>query len=192
MELPPIDLTNAETQREQIKNNKSFVRRYWMFFGGCGVLVIGLLFWTFYASPHVSATKISDKTFVKNANVICAQAMPKLNKQQLAKNENISNTQLVSRVRTTADSIGVLRNDLSVVAVQPTDQSAVNDWIGNWTAYVDAGYRYADALAAGDKKQWMRIGNESETYSQRITAFAFVNHITSCELKTVVPARSGI
>jgi hypothetical protein len=183
--FPTIDLTSTE----RTQGERRSMRRYWIFFGIAGIFVIFGLVSLYYHSQKISATKISDTAFAKKADAICRSDLLPLINRQPQQGENLTTPKIVKRVNQTADGMEKIRTKLAAIPVAAADQTAVNEWLNAWGRYIADGRRYADALYKNDKAAY-KIGNASANNSAKITAFAIVNHIDSCELRTQTPASS--
>jgi hypothetical protein len=125
--------------------------------------------------------ELADRTFPTAAEQICAASQSQIDALPA------SNTSATASDR--ADVVDQANVDLRRMIEQlraqvPADQgqvtTGVNDWLNDWSTYIDDRQAYADGLRVSADTRFTESVKANRQISRAIDSFAQVNRMTSC------------
>jgi hypothetical protein len=148
------------------------------------VVVAGLIiFWVYIfavADNYHSAGYLTDRTFPKAAEPVCAASMRELNAlppAHSAKNANV-------RADTIDRADGVLRDmqrRLRAVVPHTKDAKYIDQWIGDWSIFISDRDQYAANLRKNPASEYLVTQKYGSQISDSLDNYADVNLMQSCE-----------
>jgi hypothetical protein len=135
----------------------------------------------FIYDPGLMIDELADRTFPKAAEQICAAAQSQVDALPA------SNTSETAAAR--ADVIDQANADLRRMVEQlraqvPDGQgqvtTGINDWLTDWSTYIDDRQAYADGLRVSFDTRFTESVKANRQISRAIDSFAQVNRMTSC------------
>jgi len=147
---------------------------------GAGLLYGG----TAYYTTRRPARTMTDPTFERDANAICARTLPNLRAVRDKNPPDQSSKKALAALADKVDDVGnklaTFVTELRTVAVEPQNKAQVDAWLHQWDVYVAIGHRYADAVRSGNDKRYSAVAKESVAPVKAIGKFARGNHIDAC------------
>jgi hypothetical protein len=133
------------------------------------------------------AATIADVGFEKQANQLCAEALPKLRAERrksdlFGTTSKDDRTKTASRVEEVTDGLDALADRLGNLPVRNEDQAEVAAWLEEWANYTAIGRQYAAAVRTERASVYTSIATQGNDSVRRIARFARANHIDSCVL----------
>ena len=135
----------------------------------------------FIYDPGLMIDELADRTFPTAAEQICAASQSQIDALPA------SNTSATASDR--ADVVDQANVDLRRMIEQlraqvPADQgqvtTGVNDWLNDWSTYIDDRQEYADGLRVSADTRFTESVKANRQISRAIDSFAQVNRMTSC------------
>jgi hypothetical protein len=146
---------------------------------GAGVLYGATLVLTTRRPPRT----ITDATFARQADALCARTLPKLRAVRPARGST-DVTQPLSAVAARVDDVSTrlaaFTTELRALPVRPENTAKVDAWFHQWDLYVATGHRYAAAVRTGNDKRYSAVAKEGVVPVRAIAKFARGNHIDNC------------
>jgi hypothetical protein len=150
--------------------------------GSFSAFVVGMWLYAFFIyDPGLKVDELADRTFPIAAERICAagrsdvDALPPANVSRSATERAEVIDSANARLRA---MIAELR------AAVPADQgrvtSGVNEWLDDWTTYVDDRQAYADGLRSDPQTRFTETVKANRQVSRAVDGFAEVNRMESC------------
>lgn len=142
--------------------------------------VIALLTVWLRPDPRPPAT-IADRDFVRGANALCRQQLPRLRADPLQnRREETNEAATADRVERAAAGLEELVDDIEALPVDRSDRSEVDGWLAGWRAYIADGRAYAEAVRSRDAESFSARAEASRVSLQRVGRFARANRIDDC------------
>jgi hypothetical protein len=144
------------------------------------LLISGWAWFALVRNPRPVRT-MTDPTFERSANALCASRIPKLRAvRREGDTEKNLEQQTAKAVESAAGKLTALVSDLRGLSVEPRNASQVNAWFGHFDDYIAAGHHYAAALRTGNDDVFNRVDDEGIAPLKAISHFARANHIDAC------------
>jgi len=150
--------------------------------GSFSALVIGMWIYAFFIyDPGLKVDELADRSFPIAAERICAASRSDLDALPPA---NVSRTATErAEVIDTANArlramIGELRSVVPDGEGRVT--SGVNEWLDDWSTYVEDRQAYADGLRADPQTRFTETVKANRQVSRAVDGFAEVNRMESC------------
>lgn len=162
---------------------------------GVAVLVSAIVIGWRVTRPAPAGPKVlTDQTFVRQANELCAAAIPGLRPQDTGRDDVSSPAQIAEQSTRAAEGLAVLANELRALPVAPEQKPFVDGWLDRWGTFIDSGRRYGRAIENGDVEAANDVARSGDPAQRRADAFARGNGIDSCLLQSAIrkPRGSGI
>ncbi len=151
---------------------------------GVAVVVLFALFWigaTVWFFGDENPDRLQDRNWVEGAEARCASARDALDRLPAARDA----VDMADRAEQITASTAVLADmvaDLRASVPPGDDGELVNLWLGSWEVYLGDRLAHADALQAGEDRQF-RVSvdpERNEGVDALLDAFAGRNHMPSC------------
>lgn len=124
---------------------------------------------------------MTDPTFERAANAICAKRLPQLRAVRREKQtESNLETQTADRIDQVATKLGGIVEDLRALNPKPQNQAQVDAWFGHYDDYIAAGQRYAAAIRTGKDSLYNKVDDQGVAPLKAISHFARANHLDAC------------
>jgi hypothetical protein len=132
--------------------------------------------------PNLPPRTVEDQEFVRQANSACSRSLPALRRDRERRRTGDEGREaaLAGTVERAADELERLAGEVRALPVAPADQADVQDWLGDWDAYVATGRRFAEALRRSDERSYDDISAQSTELSERIYGFSVANGLSEC------------
>jgi hypothetical protein len=148
------------------------------------VVVVGLvLFWIYVfaaADNYHPAGYLTDRTFPKAAEQVCAASMHRLKAlppAHTAKNADV-------RADTIVAADGILRDmqrRLRAVVPETKDAKYIRQWIGDWSIFISDRDEYASKLRKDPTTEYLVTQKYGSQISESLDNYADVNMMKSCD-----------
>ena len=131
---------------------------------------------------------IHDPAFVRAANQLCADRLPKLRAEKkttdiFGTTDKNDRAKTADRIEQAADGLDRVSEELGTIPVKSVrDQGAVAAWLEEWANYTGIGRQYAAAVRTQRASVYTSIATTAEASVHRIAKFARANRIDSCVL----------
>jgi hypothetical protein len=141
-------------------------------------------FWAWAFSPFAPRTKadgLTDRSYVQAANQRCKDAKQELNRVPLARTARTptERADILDRANVVVAGMAAgLRTDASGAVGR--DRELLDQWLGDWDAYVASRMRYAAALRTDPDARFLVPGRSGGQITQTMDGFSRVNRITEC------------
>ena len=144
------------------------------------LLISGWAWLALVRNPRPART-MSDPSFERAANALCANRIPKLRAvRRQGDTESDLEQQTAKAVENAATKLTGVVAELRGLSVQPRNSSQVDAWFGHFDDYIAAGHHYAAALRTGNENVYNRVDDEGIAPLKAISHFARANHIDAC------------
>ncbi|HVV38312.1 MAG TPA: hypothetical protein VHC63_17015 [Acidimicrobiales bacterium] len=135
-------------------------------------------------SKRRPARTMTDPTFVRAANALCAQEVKPLAEKQRSSQEqekiDDSPKANAAKVDKVADKLEAAVAHLRALSHRPANNDQLNAWFGAFDDYVKAGRDYAAALRTGNETEYNKVDDEGVAPLKAISHFARANRIDNC------------
>jgi hypothetical protein len=139
---------------------------------------------TAYFTTRRPGRTMTDATFEREADAVCARTLPKLRAVRDANpSEDASKkalTALADKVDGVSTKLTAFVGELRDVPVEQQNKAQVDAWMHQWDLYITIGHRYADAVRRGNDKQYSAVAKDGVAPVRAIAKFARGNHIDAC------------
>ena len=149
---------------------------------GFAVIVLFAAFWigaTIWFFGDENPDRLEDREWVAHAETRCAEARDELDRLPPARDA----TDLADRAGQIEASNAVLADmtaDLAASAPGGEDGELVGLWLGSWESYLKDRLAHAEALRAGEDRQFRVSVERGEGVDALLDAFADRNRMPSC------------
>ena len=151
---------------------------------GIALVVLFAVFWigaTIWFFGDGNPDRLEDREWVTNAEARCAQARDELELLPQARDaEDMADR--ADQIEASTAVLTRMRADLAVSAPEGDDGELVALWLGSWEVYLGDRLAHADALRAGEDRQF-RVTVDPERgdgVDALLDAFADRNRMPSC------------
>lgn len=139
---------------------------------------------TAYFTSRRPGRTMTDATFEREADAVCARTLPKL---RAVRDKNPSSDQSKKALAALADKVDEVSTkltafvaELRTVPVELQNKAQVDAWLHQWDLYITIGHKYADAVRSGNDKRYSAVAKEGVAPVRAIAKFARGNHIDAC------------
>jgi len=139
---------------------------------------------TAYFTTRRPGRTMTDPTFEREAEAVCARTLPRL---RAVRDKNPSSDQSQKAANALADKVDGVSTKLSsfvvelrAIPVEEQNKAQVAAWLHQWDLYIAIGHRYADAVRSGNDKRYSAVAKEGVAPVRAIAKFARGNHIDAC------------
>ncbi len=149
---------------------------------GIAVIVLFAVFWigaTIWFFGNENPDRLKDREWVAYAEARCAETRDEL--EQLPQARNAADmADRADQIEASTAVLAQMTADLAVSAPDGEDGELVGLWLNSWQTYINDRLAHADALRAGEDRQF-RVGVElGEGVDALLDAFADRNRMPSC------------
>ena len=138
---------------------------------------------TAYLTTRRPARTMTDATFERRADALCARTLPNLRAVRTKSGSDAppqSLSALATKVDKVSDDLATFVVQLRAIPVLPKNTTLVTAWLHQWDVYIATGHRYADAVRTGNDKRYSAVAKEGVAPVRAIAKFARGNHIDNC------------
>ncbi|MBV8958385.1 MAG: hypothetical protein JO087_06415, partial [Actinobacteria bacterium] len=139
---------------------------------------------TAYYTTKRPGRTMTDPTFERGADAICARTLPKLravrDKNPPDQTSKKALNALADKVDDVSTKLTAFVAEVRTVPVQPQNKAQVDAWLHQWDVYITIGHRYADAVRTGNDKAYSAVAKQGVAPVKAIGKFARGNHIDAC------------
>jgi len=139
---------------------------------------------TAYFTTRRPGRTMTDPTFEREAEAVCARTLPNL---RAVRDKNPSDDQskkalnaLADKVDNVSTKLTAFVGELRAVPVEQQNKAQVAAWLHQWDLYISIGHKYADAVRSGNDKRYSAVAKEGVAPVRAIAKFARGNHIDAC------------
>jgi len=139
---------------------------------------------TAYLTTKRPGRTMTDPTFEREADAVCARTLPTL---RAVRDKNPSSDQSKKALNALADKVDEVSTklttfvaELRTVPVEAQNKAQVDAWLHQWDVYITIGHKYADAVRTGNDKRYSAVAKEGVAPVRAIAKFARGNHIDAC------------
>ena len=149
---------------------------------GIAVVVLFAVFWigaTIWFFGDENPDRLQDREWVADAEVRCAEARDELDQLPAARDA----VDLADRADQIENSTAVLADmtaDLAASTPGGDDGDLLELWLGSWETYLNDRLAHAEALRAGEDRQFRVSVERGEGVDALLDAFADRNRMPSC------------
>lgn len=151
---------------------------------GAVLVVLFALFWigaTVWFFGDENPDRLQDREWVANAEARCAQTRDELDRLPQAR-DAVDMDDRAGQIEASTAVLAVMTADLAASAPEGDDGDLVELWLGSWEVYLGDRIAHADALRAGEDRQF-RVTVDPERgdgVDALLDAFADRNRMPSC------------
>lgn len=151
---------------------------------GIGVIVLFAVFWigaTIWFFGNENPDRLEDREWVAAAEARCAEARIELDRLPQARNA-ADLADRAAQIENSTAVLAIMTADLAASAPEGEDGELVALWLDSWDAYLDDRLAHANALRAGEDRQF-RVTVDPERgdgVDALLDAFADRNRMPSC------------
>ena len=145
---------------------------------GAGVLYAATAILTTRRPPRT----MTDATFVRQADALCARTLPKLRavRPSSGSTKSPSLPAVAARVDDVSNQLAAFATELRAIPVRAENVAQVDAWLHEWDVYIAVGHRYAAAVRTGNDKQYSAVAKQGVPPVRAIARFARGNRIDNC------------
>ena len=157
---------------------RRLARRFWALSAALTALAFALLSLVRHGGDD-DPDRLQESAFAREASTICdtARRGPLDDVPAARRNGRPADPR---RIEALATGFEVMVADLRRVEAAVPDRERVARWLGAWDDYISLGYRYAEALRAGDDLDELQANSDSQLPKQAVDRFSVVNGMNSC------------
>lgn len=151
---------------------------------GIAAIVLFAVFWigaTIWFFGNENPDRLDDREWVADAEVRCAETRDELDRLPQAR-DAMDLPDRADQIEASTALLAEMTADLAASAPTGDDGDLVALWLGSWEVYLDDRLVHADALRAGEDRQF-RVSVDSERgdgVDALLDAFADRNRMPSC------------
>jgi hypothetical protein len=177
---PPVVDRPAGPEPDERPNGR---RRFWLTAAAVfTALTFGLYVYAFFFyDPGLLIDELPDKTFPTAAEKVCASAQAQLEALPLS-----TSSRTAAERADVVDRANVILRDMvaQLEPLVPQGQgritTGVQEWVSDWSAFIDDRQAYADGLRKDPDTRFVERRKANRQISLAIDSFAQVNRMDSC------------
>ncbi|WP_420619620.1 hypothetical protein [Candidatus Poriferisocius sp.] len=149
---------------------------------GIAVLVLFAVFWigaTIWFFGDKNPDRLEDREWVADAEARCAEARDELDRLPQARNA-VDMADRADQIEASTAVLAKMTEDLAESAPEGDDGELVGLWLESWEVYLGDRLAHADALRAGEDRQFRVSVDRGEGVDALLDAFADRNRMPSC------------
>lgn len=149
---------------------------------GIAVLVLFAVFWigaTIWFFGDENPDRLEDREWVADAEARCAEARDELDRLPQARNA-VDMADRADQIEASTAVLAEMTDDLAESAPEGDDGELVGLWLESWEVYLGDRLAHADALRAGEDRQFRVSVDRGEGVDALLDAFADRNRMPSC------------
>lgn len=149
---------------------------------GIAVLVLFAVFWigaTIWFFGDENPDRLEDREWVADAEARCADARDALDRLPQAR-DAVDMDERASQIEASTAVLAEMTADLAASAPGGGDGELVGLWLGSWETYFGDRLAHAEALRAGEDRQFRVSVERGEGVDALLDAFANRNRMPSC------------
>ena len=149
---------------------------------GIAVLVLFAVFWigaTIWFFGDQNPDRLEDREWVADAETRCAEARDDMDRLPQARNA-VDMADRADQIEASTAVLAAMTADLAASAPDGDDGELVGLWLGSWEVYLGDRLAHADALRAGEDRQFRVSVERGEGVDALLDAFADRNRMPSC------------
>ncbi|WP_419926812.1 hypothetical protein [Candidatus Poriferisocius sp.] len=149
---------------------------------GIAVVVLFAAFWigaTILLFGDENPDRLQDREWVAGAEARCAEARDALDRLPQAR-DAVDLVDRADQIETATDVLAQMTADLAVSTPSGDDGELLGLWLGSWDQYLGDRQVHAEALRAGEDRQFRVSVERGEGVDALLDAFADRNRMPSC------------
>ena len=149
---------------------------------GVAVVVLFAVFWigaTIWFFGDENPDRLEDREWVAGAEIRCAEARDALDRLPPAR-DAVDLADRADQIEASTAVLADMTADLADSAPEGEDGERVGPWLGSWKVYLSDRLAHAEALRAGEDRQFRVSVELSEGVDALLDAFADRNRMPSC------------
>lgn len=149
---------------------------------GVAVVVLFAAFWigaTIWFFGDENPDRLEDREWVADAEALCAKARDALDRLPAAR-DAVDLADRADQIEASTAVLADMTADLAASAPEGEDGELVGLWLGSWKVYLNDRRAHAEALRAGEDRQFRVSVERSEGVDALLDAFADRNRMPSC------------
>ena len=149
---------------------------------GIVVLVLFAVFWigaTIWFFGDENPDRLEDREWVADAEARCAKARDDLDRLPQAR-DAVDKVDRAGQIEASTSVLAEMTADLAASAPDGEDGELVGLWLNSWDKYLNDRRAHADALRAGEDRQFRVSVERGEGVDALLDAFADRNRMPSC------------
>ena len=149
---------------------------------GIAAIVLFAVFWigaTVWFFGDENPDRLKDREWVADAETRCAEARDELDRLPQAR-DAVDKVDRAGQIEASTAVLAEMTADLAVSAPDGEDGELVGLWLGSWETYLNDRLAHAEALRAGEDRQFRVSVELGEGVDALLDAFADRNRMPSC------------
>ncbi len=149
---------------------------------GIAVVALFAVFWigaTIWFFGDGNPDRLQNREWVADAEARCAEARDALDRMPQAR-DAVSMDERAGQIETSTAVLAEMTADLAASAPGGEDGKLVGLWLGSWETYLNDRLAHAEALRAGEDRQFRVSVERGEGVDALLDAFADRNRMPSC------------
>lgn len=149
---------------------------------GIAVVVLFAAFWigaTIWFFGDENPDRLEDREWVADAEARCSEARDELDRLPQARNA-VDMSDRADQIEASTAVLADMTADLAAAVPEGEDGELVELWLGSWKTYLDDRLAHAEALRAGEDRQFRVSVERGEGVDALLDAFADRNRMPSC------------
>ncbi len=149
---------------------------------GIAVVVLFAVFWigaTIWFFGDENPDRLQDREWVADAEVRCAEARDELDQLPPAR-DAVDLADRADQIEASTAVLAAMTADLAASAPEGDDGELLELWLGSWETYIGDRLAHAEALRAGEDRQFRVSVERGEGVDALLDAFADRNRMPSC------------
>ena len=149
---------------------------------GIGVVALFAVFWigaTIWFFGDGNPDRLEDREWVADAEARCAEARDALDRMPQAR-DAASKDERAVQIESSTAVLAEMTADLAASAPGGNDAELVGLWLGTWETFLNDRLAHAEALRAGEDRQFRVSVERGEGVDALLDAFADRNRMPSC------------
>ena len=149
---------------------------------GIAVVVLFAVFWigaTIWFFGDENPDRLQDREWVADAEVRCAEARDELDRLPAAR-DAVDLADRADQIEASSAVLADMTADLAASTPGGDDGDLLELWLGSWETYLDDRLAHAEALRAGEDRQFRVSVERGEGVDALLDAFADRNRMPSC------------
>ena len=149
---------------------------------GVAVVVLFAAFWigaTIWFFGDENPDLLEDRDWVAKAEIRCAEARDALDRLPAAR-DAVDLADRADQIEASTAVLADMTADLAASAPEGEDGELAGQWLGSWEVYLKDRLAHAQALRAGEDRQFRVSVERSEGVDALLDAFADRNRMPSC------------
>jgi hypothetical protein len=139
---------------------------------------------TAYFTTRRPTRTMTDATFERRADALCAKTLPPLRAVRDKNGTSAVGKEALVALATKVDDVSnrltTFVGELQALPVLAQNRGQVDAWLHQWDLYIATGHRYADAVRTGNDKRYSAVAKEGVVPVRAIAKFSRGNHIDNC------------